>query len=77
MLSNIIMLIMILNGECGLGIKLKRQILPPPLTGTTGVGEGRIAFTNTPTPGVGDGQGGLACCSPWGHKESDTAEQLN
>ena len=28
-------------------------------------------------PGVGDGQGGLACCSPWGLKESDTAEQLN
>ena len=26
---------------------------------------------------VGDGQGGLACCSPWGHEESDTAEQLN
>ena len=25
-------------------------------------------------PGVGDGQGGLACCSPWGHKESDTTE---
>jgi len=24
--------------------------------------------------GVGDGQGGLACCSPWGHKESDTTE---
>ena len=24
--------------------------------------------------GVGDGQGGLACCSPWGHKESDMAE---
>ena len=24
------------------------------------------------TPGVADGQGGLACCSPWGHKESDT-----
>ena len=24
------------------------------------------------TPGVGDGQGGLACCSPWGHKEPDT-----
>ena len=22
-------------------------------------------------------QGGLACCSPWGHKESDTTEQLN
>ena len=24
--------------------------------------------------GVGDGQGGLACCSPWGRKESDTTE---
>ena len=29
------------------------------------------------TPGVGDGQGGLVCCSPWGHKESDITEQLN
>ena len=29
------------------------------------------------TPGVGDGQGGLAYCSPWGHKESDTTERLN
>ena len=29
------------------------------------------------TPGVGDGQGGLACCSSWGHKESDTTERLN
>ena len=28
-------------------------------------------------PGVGDGQGGLACCSPWGRKELDIAEQLN
>ena len=28
-------------------------------------------------PGVGDGQGGLACCSPWSRKESDTTEQLN
>ena len=28
------------------------------------------------TPGVGDGQGGLACCDSWGHKESDTTEQL-
>ena len=25
-------------------------------------------------PGVGDGQGGLACCSSWCHKESDTTE---
>ena len=29
------------------------------------------------TPGVGDGQGGLAWCSSWVLKESDTAEQLN
>ena len=28
-------------------------------------------------PGVGDGQGGLACCSPWGRKELDTIEWLN
>ena len=28
-------------------------------------------------PGAGDGQGGLACCSPWGCKELDTTEQLN
>ena len=26
---------------------------------------------------VGDGQGGLACCSSWGCKELDTTEQLN
>ena len=25
-------------------------------------------------PGVGDGQGGLACCDSWGSKESDTTE---
>ena len=29
------------------------------------------------TPGVGDGQGGLACCNSWGRKELDMAEQLN
>ena len=28
-------------------------------------------------PRVGDGQGSLACCSPWGHKELDTTERLN
>ena len=26
---------------------------------------------------LGDGQGGLVCCSPWGHKESDMIERLN
>ena len=29
------------------------------------------------TPGDGDGQGGLAGCGTWGHKESDTTEPLN
>ena len=29
------------------------------------------------TSGVGDGQGGLACCGSWGHKESDMPERLN
>ena len=29
------------------------------------------------TPGVGDGQGGLACCDSWGRKESDKTERLN
>ena len=28
-------------------------------------------------PGVGDGQGSLVCCSPWGRKESDMTERLN
>ena len=29
------------------------------------------------SPGVGDGQGSMACCSPWGRKESDMPEWLN
>ena len=29
------------------------------------------------TPGDSEGQGSLACCSPWGHKELDTTDQLN
>jgi len=32
---------------------------------------------HVPLPGVGDGQGGLACCDSWGRKESDTTERLN
>ena len=28
-------------------------------------------------PGVGDGQGSLVCCSPWGRKELETTDQLN
>ena len=29
------------------------------------------------TPDDAEGQGGLACCHPWGHKESDMTERLN
>ena len=29
------------------------------------------------TPGVGDGQGGLACCCSWGHRESDMTEWMS
>ena len=29
------------------------------------------------TPGDGEGQGSLACCSPWGQKELDTTCRLN
>ena len=29
------------------------------------------------TPGVGDGQGGLACCGSWGRKESEMTERLS
>ena len=29
------------------------------------------------SPGVGDGQGGLACCDSWGCRESDMTERLN
>ena len=32
---------------------------------------------NVGTLGDGEGQGSLACCSPWGLKESDTSEWLN
>ena len=38
------------------------------------IGDGRESEW---TPGVGDGQRGLACCNSWGRKESDTTEQLN
>ena len=41
-----------------------------PLNGLNGHESGQ-------TPGDSEEQGSLVCCSPWGHKESDTTEQLN
>ena len=37
----------------------------------------RLGHKFEQAPGVGGGQGSLACCSPWGRKKSDTTEQLN
>ena len=37
----------------------------------------RLNEHNIFSPGDGEGQESLACCSPWGHKESDTTEWLN
>ena len=42
-----------------------------------GFGGFLLKKANFLTPGVGDGQRGLACCSPRGRKESDTTERLN
>ena len=41
------------------------------------LGEMSYRYQLEQAPGVGDGQGSLACCCPWGCKESDTTEQLN
>ena len=48
----------------------QRMIWLDGITGSMDMGLGE-------TPGVGDGQGGLACCGSWGCKELDTTEQLN
>ena len=34
-------------------------------------------YESEQTLGVSDGQGGLACCSPWGHNKLEMTEQLN
>ena len=39
--------------------------------------DGQLAQTNEQAAGDGEGQGSLACCGPWGLKESDTIERLN
>ena len=44
---------------------------------TTAADGGVIYSAMEMAPGVGDGQGCLACCDSWGCKESDTTERLN
>ena len=36
-----------------------------------------MEMSSSKLQGDGEGQGGLACCSPWGRQESDTTERLN
>ena len=36
-----------------------------------------VGHKSESTPGVGEGQGSLACCSPWGRKQSDMTERLD
>ena len=36
-----------------------------------------MSLLNGQTPGETGGQESLACCNPWGHKESDVTEELN
>ena len=48
-----------------------------PLTWWTWVWASSGSWWWTGMPGVGDGQVGLVCCSPWGCKESETTEWLN
>ena len=55
------------------GRRKRRQQRMRWLYGITGLNGHEFGWT----PGVGDGQGGLACCGSWGHKESDTTELLN
>ena len=47
------------------------------LDGITDSMDVSLSELTSPTPGVGDGQGGLVFCNSWGRKESDTTEQLN
>ena len=41
-----------------------------------GITDSRLSLSKSEqAPGVGDGQGSLECCSPWGHRKSDSTEQ--
>ena len=58
-----------------------KKILPPYMGMTEDEMVGWHPWVNgqefEQTLGNGEGQGNLACCSPWGHKQSNTTEQLN
>ena len=55
---------------------LEKTLMQGKIEGRRRRGRQRMRWLDGIT-GVGDGQGSLVCCSPWGHKESDTTEWLN
>ena len=55
------------------GIKGRRRRGRPRMRWLDGIMDS-MDVSLSKSPGVGDGQGGLACCDLWGHKESDTTE---
>ena len=59
---------------------LDKTLMPGKTEGRRRRGPQRIRWLDghefEQAPGVDDEQGSLACCSPWGHKESDMTEQL-
>ena len=63
------------NLELG-GIRGRRRRGRPRMRGLDGI-TNSMDVESEWTPGVGDGQGGLACCDSWGLKESDRTEGLN
>ena len=58
----------------GLMLKLKLQYFGHLMRRVDSFGETLRLGKFEGTLGVGDGQGGLACCDSWGHKELDTTE---
>ena len=59
---------------------LEKTLMLGGIGGRRGRGRQRMRWLDGITDsmeGVGDGQGGLACCNSWGCKESDTTERLN
>ena len=64
----------------GLMLKLKLQYFGHLMQRTDSLGKTNHQCNGhefEEAPGVGDRQGSLVCCSPWGCKESDTTERLN
>ena len=75
----------VLEGLVGLHRTIQLQLILGKIKGRRRRGQQRMRWLDgltdsinrhefEQTPGYGEGQGSLACCSPWGHKELDTTE---